>query len=205
LGLFVKKTIKNKKNNSPKLNKFIPHKKIKKMSSETQRTLSEIQRRITPLAPRIHRNLNFDIFEDDLIEVEITMAYFGYESNPDTLTARVLNIEWDGPDDATITALIIQNHYELYGLESDVTLEDMVIEVFANFGAPFDAELMIPEHIAESVLTMRNKKKQKQRKRRSEAQYIFEEACLDNEIAARVCHTDDGITTRNKFYPFKKN
>jgi hypothetical protein len=172
-------------------------------SEETQRTLAEIRRRTIPLPPRLHRNLNYDIFEDDLIEIEITMTYFGYLSNPDTVTARVLHVDWDSPDDATITATIIRNHHDLEVLGTDMTLEDLVVEVFVCIGAPFDVELMLPEHFADALFTIMRQRRKKRPTRRTVVRDIFEEACLDHEIAARVCHTGDGIRTRSKFYPLK--
>lgn len=158
-------------------------------------------RRQFPLPPTVHQFLNTNIYDEDIIEVEITLSHENFMSEPDILMARVMDIHWSG-DEASVTVKLIHNHFQLEELGVDLSIEDLIIEVYAFIDDAFIEEVSLPDSFAEGLLYTREKQK-KEKKRRTANRQVYEDACIDPQIAAIVCHTGDGIKTRNKFYPLK--
>ena len=151
-------------------------------------------------AEKLHTKMNDELYEDELIVVRLKMFHGPYNSSFDNITARVEHIEWEGRDQAMITAKLIGNHRELDLLANGLSLEDTVIDVYGVAGSHFEEELFLPDDFAESLFYSQDEAKKK-RERKTARKRAYEEACIDTDVASIVCHTGPGIKTRRRFYP----
>lgn len=151
--------------------------------------------------PVIHTTLDASIKVDDIIEIGVVLTHESYQSPMECLLARVNEIDWENSEEAYLNITLLTNHEVLDRLQCHLTTEDVNVDLFVLIGDEFDTDIEVGDWFAEEMFhQMDLYEAQNFNKRKSAAQRVYEEACIDYEIAARVCHSVPGIKTRNSFY-----
>lgn len=143
---------------------------------------------------------------DSVIRVDVEMFYGDvlsgiiFESRFEPINCRVLSVLYRERKFMELKCMLLQNHPLLTDATEDaIDFSGDIIYLDISTDEPFMYSYAISERVHYMLREIAQSMAKIRITRKRDLDFVFEDACIDPEIAARVCHSSPGIHLRNRF------